>query len=215
MSKLIIATWLWGQKYDHEYVRKWRDGVHRNLKQPHEILVLQPDPDTRYLTEIKGCFCRLKMFSPAWQARIGLAAGDRLVCTDLDVVFTGRLDPLFDRPEDFVILGGANALNPCPYNGSLMMLRAGSNHLVWSEFSLEAAKKIPFFEFSDDQGWLWHKLPNAATWQVGKSSDIYSFQKRGWPGNDILPEGARLVVFPGWRDPSKFTKLNWVRENWS
>ena len=212
---LKIATWVWGTKYNADYVRRWRDGINRNLRQPHDLLIFSPDDDTRYLTEIKGCFCRLKMFSPEWQEKIGLETGERLVCTDLDVVFTGPLDPLFDRPEEFVILGGANALNPCDFNGSLMMLRGGSNHQIWSEFSVEKAKKQPFFEFADDQQWLFNNLPSAATWRVGKSSGIYSFQKRGWPGNDILPEGARCVVFPGWRDPSRFLKLEWIRENWS
>ncbi len=211
---LRICTWHWGTKYDESYVRRWTDGVHRNVKQPHELMIFQPDAETRYLTDLKGCFCRLKMFSTEWQSSNKVEDGDRLVCTDLDVVFTGELDALFDRPENFVILEGANQVNPCPYNGSLMMLRGGSNHAVWSDFSLNAARRVPFFEFPDDQGWLWHKLPAAATWKVGKETGIYSFQKRGWPGNDILPDGARIVVFPGWRDPSKFTKLPWIRENW-
>ncbi len=212
---LKIVTWQWGHKYSAVYVRKWWDGVQRNLKQPHELVVLTPDSDTRYLTDVRGCFCRLKMFSREWQERHEIAPEDRLVCTDLDVVFTGALDPLFDRPESFIILAGANAVNPCKFNGSLMMLRGGYHHEVWRDFSLEAAGKVPFFSFPDDQGWLWHKLPDAATWQVGKTTGVYSFQKPGWPGDDKLPDGARVVVFPGWRDPSKFQHLQWIKDHWS
>lgn len=212
---LKICCWLWGTKYSGDYVRRWADGIHRHVKQAHELVIFRPDDDTRYLTEIPGCFCRLQMFSRDWQEKNGIGLNDRLVCTDLDVVFTGRLDPLFDRPDTFVILGGANAKNPCPVNGSLMMLRGGHHHEVWDHFSVDTARKTKYFEFPDDQNWIWTMLPSAVTWQVGPTSGIYSFQKRGWPGNDRLPTGARMVVFPGWRDPSKFTKLDWVREHWS
>lgn len=211
---LKICCWLWGTKYSHEYVRKWSDGLRRHVKQPYEVIIFSPDETTRHLTKIPGCFCRLKMFDPAWQHENNITSDDRLVCTDLDVIFTRQLDPLFDRSDPFVILGGANAQNPCPFNGSLMMVRGGHHHNVWTTFSLDAAKKVPYFEFPDDQAWLHHKLPNAATWQVGPTSGIYSFQKRGWPGNDVLPLDARMVVFPGWRDPSKFTRIEWIREHW-
>lgn len=212
---LKICCWLWGSKYDQSYVRKWRDGIRRHLKQPHEILVIRPDPADLPLTEVRGCFVRLRMFDPSWQREIGLKPDERLVCTDLDVIFTGALDPLFDRDySTFTILGGANAANPCPFNGSVMMLRAGHHREVWRDFSIKASARAPYYEFPDDQGWLWHKLPDAATWHVGKTSGIYAFQKPGWPGDDKLPDDAKIVVFPGWRDPSKFTKLGWVQEHW-
>lgn len=134
---------------------------------------------------------------------------------DLDSVVTGPLDPLFNRPDNFMILTGANAINPCPYNGSLWMLRAGYRPDVSSQFTLEAANQIPFYEFPDDQAWFAHKLPGVIGWKVGAPSGVYAFQKPGWPKGDELPKDARLVVFPGWRDPAKFTHLPWVRERWA
>lgn len=144
----------------------------------------------------------------------GEDAFDRLACMDLDTVITGPLDEIFDRDNSFLILQGANSSNPCPYNGSIFMLRAGAHSEVWNDFSLEAAAKVPFFEFPDDQGWLAHKIPNAAGWLVGQGSGIYAFQKRGWPQGEDLPADARMAVFPGWRSPEKFKHLPWVRENW-
>jgi hypothetical protein len=154
------------------------------------------------------------MFDPHWQHRQGLRQGDRLVTIDLDVVITGDLSPLFDLDASFVILGGANAANPCPYNGSIMMLTCGEHAQVWCDFSLEAIRQVPFYEFPDDQAWLAHKLPGAVTWRVGASSGIYAFKKPGWPRDDRLPADARMVVFPGWRDPAKFTRLSWVQRHW-
>jgi len=225
MDELTITTWLWGAKYSIVDVRKLRDGLKRNLKQPFRFILVSneklpaidnveqiPIVDIE-LTKIKGCFTRLRMFDPQWQRRFNMRG--RIVCSDLDTVLTGPLDAVFDRPESFAILQGANSLNPCKFCGALMMLRAGEHADVWSDFSLEKAKSVPFHEFPDDQGWLWNKLPDAAGWQAGKNG-IYAYCKPGWPGGWAapLPRDARLVTFNGWRSPSRFNYVPWIRANW-
>ena len=72
---------------------------------------------------------------------------------------------------------------------------------------------MPRHDFADDQGWIWHKLPNAAGWKVGPEHGIYVYKKRGWPGGDDLPEGARLVTFIN-KHPAQFAHLGWVKEHW-
>lgn len=211
---LIVTTWVWGDKYGPEYVTRLAEGLKRHLKQPYRFMVARPFVGDEYLTKIPGCFCRLRMFDPAWQQCHGIVNDDRIVCLDLDTIICGPLDPLFDRPEKFLILRGCNTINPCPYNGSVMMLRAGCLSHIWSEFSLEAAKHIPQHEFSDDQGWLWHKMPICEGWDVGRASGIYAFKKVGWPSGNELPRDARMVVFPGWRDPSRVEHLPWVQMHW-
>lgn len=210
---LTVGTWFWGDKFSRDHVSKLREGVKRYLKQPYHWRVFTPELRDRALTKVPGCFARLRMFDPEWQARNGI--DDRLVNIDLDTVITGPLDPLFDRDESFVIMQGANAVNPCPMNGALMMLRPGAHPEVWKDFSLEAAKKVPFHSFPDDQGWIWHKIPDAAGWRVGLEHGVYVYQKRGWPaGNsETLPVDAKLVTFIN-RDPSQLQHLDWVRENW-
>jgi hypothetical protein len=210
---LIFVTWIWGSKYGAHYVARLRSGVRRHHHGQHDFLAVAPSGADHGLLD--GCLCRLRMFSPQWQGKFGIAQGDRIVCLDLDLIVTGELDPLFNRPEDFVILAGANAANPCPFNGSVMMLRAGSNAHVWDQFSLEAADRMPHYHFPDDQGWIWHALPDAAVWNVGPSSGIYAFRKPQWPKHDQLPDDARMVAFPGHRDPSQFTALPWVRRYWA
>lgn len=216
---LHICTWWWGHKYGKEYPHRLSAGLARNLAQPYRFHVVTDrtvfdcpiwDPD---LTEVPGCFARLRMFKPGWQERNGIADGDRVVCMDLDAVITGPLDALFDTDADFSILQGINTTNPCPYNGSLWMFRAGYRPDVWNDFSLEAASRVPFHAFPDDQGWLHHKLPGAASW--GPAEGVYGFKKKGWPSGDGLPKGARFVAFPGWRDPSKFEHLDWIKKNWT
>lgn len=209
---LIISTWWWGEKYGVEYVERLRSGVARNLKADHEFRVFSPDEGWEHLK--RGCFVRLRMFDPYWQHANDIKPGDRIVCMDLDSIVTGNLDPLFAGPEPFKILQGANSSNPCPYNGSLWYLDAGYRADVWSEFSLAGAADLPFFAFPDDQGWLAAKLPNAAGWKAGPESGVYAFQKPGWPKGEALPRDARVVAFPGWRDPSQYVRLDWVAANW-
>ncbi|OBQ68924.1 hypothetical protein A9K72_12090 [Mesorhizobium loti] len=211
---LIVSTWLWGTKYDWIYVDRLRAGVARHLKQDHEFRVFSPGPQDIHLAEMKGCFARLRLFDTVFQKAFGFQEGDRIVCMDLDLIVTGSLDELFDRPEPFVILQGANAVNPCPFNGSLWMLQAGYRPDVWQEFSPELAAKVPYFSFPDDQAWLADMIPDAAGWQCGKESGVYAFQKRGWPKGEALPADAKVVCFPGWRDPSQYVRLPWVAEHW-
>jgi hypothetical protein len=226
---LAICTWLWGDKYDRSHVERLAAGVRRHLKQAHRFLCLTErervvtfgDGIERHaikdpgLTQFKGCFARLRLFDPGWQRNRGFAPGDRVVNLDLDVVLTGGLDVLFDRPEPLVVLQGANAANPCPYNCSVFMFRAGAHSELWSDFSLNRLVDIPTYEFPDDQGWLWLRAPHAAVWPVGAPSGIYAFQKPGWPPNSVaLPADARMVAFIGWRKPDAFGHLPWLKEHW-
>ncbi len=227
MADLAICTYLWGNKYDESYVEKLAAGLKRHMKEEYRFICISdkdvdvpgvinykiPEVD-RYLLERKGCFARLRLFDPRYQAKLGLTG--RVVSIDLDVVVCGDLYPLFYRSESFMILQGANAKNPCPYNGSLWMIRAGYRPDVWNMFSTEAAEKVPAYEFSDDQGWLHWCVPNASGWRAGSASGVYAFRKPGWPpGADDLPEDARLVCFPGWRDPSQFTDVPWIGYHWA
>src|SRR5262245_49334841 len=113
---LHITTWMWGDKYRGGYSTRLHRGLATWMKSTtYQFRIIGPMPSDQDL--LKGCLCRLRMFDPKWQAAHGVQRGDRLVCLDLDLIVTGVVDHIFDRPEDFVILGGANAANPCPYNG--------------------------------------------------------------------------------------------------
>lgn len=219
---LTVCTWKWGNKYSDADVARLAAGVRRNMKQAFRFLLITDDIESAppgvepwairdpELTKIPGCFARLRMFDPEWMAWHDI---DWLVCLDLDLIVTGPLDELFDRNIPFKILQGANAVNPCPYNGSMMMIRKDAHQKVWSEFSINAAWKVPWHEFPDDQGWIWHKVPNAAGWKAGHDG-VYAFQKPGWPAGDDLPRDARIVAFPGCRSPEKFKHLGWVKQHW-
>lgn len=221
---LTIVTWLWGRKYGAGYVERLAAGVARNLAREHRFLcVTERDLAVRFspgierstiqdpeLLLVRGCFARLRMFDPEWQREHRV--DDRILCLDLDVVVTGSLDSLAGRSDSFAILQGVNARNPCPFNGSVILLRAGHHREVWRDFSLERAGELPRHDFPDDQGWLHHVIPSAG--KIGPADGVYAYRKPGWPRDDKLPANCAIVAFPGHRDPSQFESTSWIREHW-
>lgn len=225
---LHVVTWLWGNKWHPHYVERLSRGLRRNLKQDFRLILVTDQPGTwpvdvvvcpiaevdKPLLSVLGCLVRMRVFDKWWQQSLGIEPGDRIVNIDVDAVITGELDQLFDRDDEFTIMQGFNSTNPCPYNGSLWMFRAGERHDVFDDFSLENYRKlgVPFHAIPDDQGWLHYKFPTGAAYtpEVG----CYCFKKRTWPTPDLsLPKGARIVAFPG-RKPHDYLWLDWVKENW-
>ena len=219
---IVFTTWLWGNKYNESHVLKLLAGLMRHHSGPFRFVVfthnklslptieVQPIRDPGLIG--RSCFCRLRMFDPEWQRMHGFDG--RIVNLDLDLVITGRIDDLFHRADTFLILQNVNADNPNPFNCSIFMLRAGQHAEVWADFTPEKCEAITVYGWPDDQGWIWHRLPNAAGWRGGKASGIYAFQKPGWPQGTDLPADARIVAFFGKRKPEMFMNLAWVRKHW-
>ncbi len=222
---LHVVTWFWGDKYSPEYVRKLKNSLLRNVKQEFHFIVMSDQKldflDTAPIQYPKGvtldrnCFVRLQTFSREWQQSEGIEIGDKILSIDVDCVVTGELDPLVDTDNKFMIMQGGN-FQPCPYNGALQLLTVGHHRDVWDDFTIDRASQVPFHEWPDDQGWLWHMIPNAAGWKCGPEHGVYVFHKPGWPErSDNLPEGARVVAFAGKRSPAKFEHLPWIGKHWS
>lgn len=222
---LSVVTYWWGDKYGHPHVEKLRNGFRRFMQQDHRLIcvtdrVRRPIPGVEFIamppedlkwTLIQGCLARMRLFDPDWQKQHQM--DDRIMSVDLDVVAVNSLDSLADQPGQFRILQDINTTNPCPYNGSLFMLRPGYAAEVWRDLNEETVKAAPKHVFPDDQGWLWHKLPWALAY--GKNEGVFGFKKKHWPDGDGLPLGAKLVCFPGWRDPQKFVgKVPWIEKFW-
>lgn len=225
MAQLTVATWLWGEKYGAADVHKLFAGVGRNLSIPHRKLLVTdraieiegvevtPVPErARYLLDIPGCMARLVAFDPEWQAEVGIEGA--FLNLDLDMVITRSIDHIANVEEPFSILRGINGTNPCPYNGSVWRAQAGYRPDVWSEFTVEKSRTVPFHSFPDDQAWFYDRMPDCKGY--GPKTGVYGFRKNGWPGTEEspLPENACIVAFPGFRSPSQFTHLRWVKEHW-
>lgn len=210
---LTVLTWYWKQpggrsEYTAEHVNIWADMVRRNLSLPHEIACVTDLPDgidssIKIITPPRDfedwripswgpdrpqCLRRIAMFGP----RAGDLFGERFVCMDLDCVVTGELDSLFSGEEDFRIYQGT-----APgrfYNGSMMMIRAGSRPQVYDNFSIKGATEAGKKFIGSDQAWIAYCLgPNERTW--GPNDGVQ------WYKNSASVRGAKIVFFPGSRKP--------------
>jgi hypothetical protein len=226
---LDVVCWKWKppkayrSTFDARSVNTLRAMVARNLRLPHRFTCITDDGegidgDVRVIplwddfasvpnpsnASNPSCYRRLKMFS----AEAREVIGERIVSMDLDVVITGDLTPLFDRSDDFVIWGGQtvqpNGRGPVYnwYNGSLMMLRAGTRTKVWTDFdparSPQAANRAGCR--GSDQGWISYCLgPKESVW--GTIDGVYSFRNHIVPSKGILPAGSRFIAFHGRHDP--------------
>lgn len=218
MDRLTVCTWKWKPKpgyrstFDASAVNTLRAMVARHYRQPHEFVCLTDDPsgiDPEIRTvpiwddfaDLPGphgvnCYRRLRAFS----AEAAELIGPRFVSLDLDVVLVGDVAPLWDRPEDFVIWG--DVARDTPYNGSMWLLRAGTRRQVWETFDPERspAQTRALGYVGSDQAWIGACLgPGETRWTT--RDGVYSWRVHLRRGRDVLPAGARIVMFHGADDP--------------
>lgn len=162
-----------------------------------------------------SCYRRLKLFDPEVYRHLG----DRILWCDLDMVLTGDVTPLFDRPESIVLLG-TDVAN-IPVNGSLVLFTPSENEDLWSDFDPAVSPRLARQAgcWGSDQGWLGYKRPNAAKWKAGPGGDgIYFFgqhmRQKGSPAR--LPDDARMVSFHGRGNPwgAFESGLPWVQKHY-
>lgn len=208
---ITVLCWYWRQpggrtRYEPWHVNVWADMVRRNLSLPHRIACVTDTPEglDRRIEIIEPprdfelvriptwkehrpqCLRRLAMFSPD----AGKKFGERFVCMDIDCVIGGPLDPLF-TDHDFRIFRGTAPSRP--YNGSMMMLRAGARPQVYTEFTPEGAVEAGRRYVGSDQAWITHCLgPGEATW--GPEDGVV------WHGGR-KDDDVRLLFFPGSSKP--------------
>lgn len=228
MSGVKIMVWLWSQpggrtRYTPEHVRIWADMICRRLTLPHTLAVVTDVPgdygdieviapprdfeDIRIPTwgeHMPQCLRRLALFRPDAAEVFG---AERFVSMDLDCVISGSLDPLFDRDEDIVLYRGTTAKRP--YNGSMVMLRAGARPQVYDRFTPEEAIEAGQRYLGSDQAWISHVLGEGeATWGVDDGVHAWgSSWNRGEP---------RLTFFLTAEKPWQFVEAGhpWVSEHY-
>lgn len=216
------------KEFRSEYVNVLRRSIARHYRGPHEFVCITDDPagldddvrvvplPTRWLNVPSprgsgwpACYARLEMYDREWALRW---LGPRFICLDIDVVVVDALEPVFDRPEDFVIL--RNAEPSRVYGGGMVMMDAGARQRVFDEFDPDvspAASQRDGLRGSD-QAWIPHVLgPGEATW--GPEHGVYHYMHHLRSGRLPLPADARLVQMYA-RDMPWESTVPWVREHW-
>lgn len=168
-----------------------------------------------------SCYRRLKVFSKWFQDQVT----DRIVVLDLDIVITGDLRPLWNRPEEFLIWRPDH--HGVPMCASMFMLRKGACPQVWDQFdhimSPQLAGNAGFR--GSDQAWITYCLgKDTPGWTT--ADGVYGYKDnlvkgmkdmRKAPNVSIsprfakhikpvqnsgaLPADARMVIFTGKPDP--------------
>lgn len=246
---ISVVTFKWRPRpgyrssYGPEQVHTLRNMVARHYPDPHRFICVTDDaegldagvevvplwndhadiPNPSFAGG-PSCYRRLKLFS----RDIGALLGERFVCFDLDMLVTGDLRPLLNRPEAFIAWRNPNPM--WAYNCSMFMLTAGARSQVWETFDPATSPALSDAARcrGSDQGWLSYILgPREATW--GPDDGVYSYQdeiihrRRVWkgrvlgPGHFRLPANARVVAFHGAYDPwEREAQLitPWVREHY-
>lgn len=155
-----------------------------------------------------SCYRRLRAFSKEFED----IAGKRFVSIDLDVVITGDLTAVFDRPEDFVIYDPL--MTGYKYNGSMWLMTTGSRSQVWERFDGKTSPQeaASAGHKGSDQAWMQYVLgANEAVWD--RRHGVMSYRRdcrdrmRGG-----LPKAARVVMFHGRPDP--WDKVAIARSPW-
>ena len=219
---LSFVSFLWRQPgyptvYTADHVNRWAGMIRRHYSAPHRLICVTDDmagigPGIEIVRPLRAhadignphgiqfpsCYRRLRI----WADDAGVTFGSRIVLLDLDCTITGDLRPLLDRDDD-VVLWRDPGWPAQPYNGGMILLRAGSRPQVWREFDPAFAATSRQLGFKgSDQAWIAHCLgPGEAVWTA--DDGVLSF-KRDVLRAGRLPGHARIVLFHGrikpWND---------------
>lgn len=236
---LDIVCWLWRptlsyrSQFAPKHVNILRSMVERCYPHEHRFSCITDqtegfDPRVRlipiwndhsnrqsiYGPDTPACYRRLKAYDLSMREIIG----PRFVSIDLDVVLTGDVSTVWDRPEDFVIWGEKQRRTP--YNGSMWMMNAGCRQNVWTRFNdnpelaVRRARGAGFY--GSDQAWLNYILgPNEVCWT--RMDGVYSYRQHLRADHYKLPPHAKIVFFEGLYDPwSPVTQLHcpWIADHY-
>lgn len=221
-SVITVLSWFWKNtecrtQFKASHVNTWADMVRRNLSMPHRIACVTStpegiDPSIDIITppgdfeDVKApwgprkpnCYRRLAMF----RRDAAEIFGERFVCMDLDCVIGGPLDPLFNRKEDLVLFKGTNPDRP--YNGSMMLIRAGCRPHVYEKFSQAGATASGQAFTGSDQAWLAQSLGwGEKTWSERDGVFFYG-QGSVYKAKNVNP---RILFFPGKIKPWTLAQL--------
>lgn len=233
---ITVVLWKWGKKFTRAHVEKMRSMLSRHLSLPHCVVCLTDAPKDVPEGVIAAPMKMVPVLPHDYKGlrRMWLYSkdagqlGDRLLQLDLDVVLTDSIDPIVDRPEDFVIWkSDSNWKDKWAYNATVMLITPGAKDDLWRRYM---KNPVGILKEADADGWggkvnsdqalacyLLKDQP-VAVWTQADGLHAYRvFAGKYGERGQTLPAGCRLVSFHGPRDPSikdLQQKSPWIREHW-
>ncbi len=231
--KLSVLCWKWGSLFGPHYVNRLKLALRQHLAIDHQLFCVTDDPagidDDICVVQMPSeyadtprCRRRMKQYDRAFARLIG----KRILSIDLDMVITGDITPLVDRPEPIVCwkVGYAGV-----FSGSFVLYDYDALHGLYDAFAADP-EGYPLVAWprgvGSDQAMLNHWLstqPPIPFWT--EADGIITYFGEGYerfahlgvgPTNPTLPPHARIVVL-GSADKAAMDEgqFPWVRQHWT
>lgn len=229
---ISVVCWRWGRLFSPAYVERMRSMLARQLRLPHRVYCVTDDvhavpdgvvpiPITEYAHTTR-CRRRMVQFSRAF----GEYVGPRFLALDLDMVITGDITELVDRPEPLVgwRVGYAGVIS-----GSFLLMDTGILHALYAAYAANPdwIPELTGERNASDQAmlnWWLRRNPVAGMAEWTEANGIVTWFGSGYerlehrgmgPHRPALLPGARLVVL-GSADKAVLDegRYDWVREHW-
>lgn len=240
LGDLVVVCWKWKSaqyrvRYESSHVNILAAMVKRNYRNAYRFVCITDDATglDKHIEvlplwgeharvanpsgiHLPSCFRRLKLFS----SEMGdILKARRVVSLDLDVVITGDITPLWDRPELFVGWRvPSTARTRYAFNGSMWMTVPGAYGDIWNKFdpvkSPALAKAAQYF--GSDQGWMSYYLRDLDLPGWTAVDGVYSYPREVRTFGR-LPHNARIVIFHGGRKPWESTAFRghpWISQHY-
>lgn len=215
---LAISCYYWNDgdrrrdySYNHDHVRILKNMVERNVTIPHKFVCVTDDNidgvetlPLDWTKHVPGtCFIRLMQRRPDYGEMIG---ADRVLNLDIDMVLVDNLDSLIKRPEPSVWWRNPNWPKPgrAFYQTSIQLFTPGHHSKLYTEFDPKTSPAFANRRFGGaEQAWVSEMLEwDEPYWD--HFDGIYGAGRLNDNGiYTTLPEDAKIVSFPGNREPSQ------------
>jgi hypothetical protein len=211
---LTVACCVWGEfpetGWSEEYVRRLRNGVSRNLAQPHRFICFADrqlkldDIEVRKLNppQWKGNLPKTYLYSP----EAGLTG--RVICFDLDNVIVGDLSDIAAYNGPLCVRGRRRQDGlPNQPDGDILSFDAGKVQHLWEKANNPKLAKLTQ---GREREFILLAAPDCDQWQDVCPGQIVSYRYHCRAG---LPQGARIVSMHG-RVRQHQVADSFIVENW-
>lgn len=196
-----IYTGLWGDKYPREYAQRFLHGVDRAVgDRPFSITIFDRPPSRE-----TGWWGKIGLFKP------GVITTPYAMWIDIDTVFTGPLDDVWDRYTGAGMFAAPWNWAQSGHGGiqsSLMIWDATHDFGIWDRFVKQRANAMR--RLHGDQEFLTEMRDDRQLFVTQIDETVMRSYK--YHARNGVPPGCRLVTFHGKPDPHECG--GWVKEYW-
>jgi hypothetical protein len=222
-----IVCMKWGPLYPAYYANKLYGMVRRHTQGPIRFVCLTDNAEgVRPEVECLPC-PTVDLPAPynntgwrkiaLWARELPGMEGDWLFL-DLDVIITGMLDDFFDYEptRSFIVMQNWTQPGQGIGNTSAFRFRVGQHPYIYDRLVPEF--KSILGQFNNEQIYISRTVTEMAYWPdewcvLFKTHCVPPMPQRWWRTPNI-PEGARIIAFPGDPNPHDAVRGNWPVKKW-